>query len=134
MLRRREWWLAVVEVNWNRMTWCANQQIDLVEDCPGAELNGQFLEIFEKLPYLGDTIRARGSEFDSVTTRIRSEWSMFRDLVSLLASGGFPIGAKGIYCACARSIKLYGIETWPVKEEDEIRLERNDTNDYRIGD
>ena len=106
----------------------------MVEDCPGAELNGQFLEIFEKLPYLGDTIRARGSEFDSVITRIRSEWSMFRDLLSLLASGGFPIGAKGIYCACGRSIKLYGTETWPVIEKDEIRLERNDNDDYRIGD
>ena len=88
----------------------------------------------EKLPYFGDTIRARGSAVDSVITRIRSEWSMFRDLESLLASGGFPVGAKGIYSACARSIKLYGIETWPVKEEDEIRLERNDTDDYRIGD
>ena len=82
----------------------------------------------EKLPYFGDTIRARGSAVDSVITRIRSEWSMFRDLVSLLASGGFPVGAKGIYSACARSIKLYEIETWPVKEEDEIRLERNDTD------
>ena len=100
----------------------------MVKDCPGAELNGQFLEILEKLPYFGDTIRARGSAVDSVITRIRSEWSMFRDLVSLLASGGFPVGAKGIYSACARSIKLYGIETWPVKEEDEIRLERNDTD------
>ena len=106
----------------------------MVEDCPGAELNGQFLEILEMLPHLGDTIQARGSAVDSVITRISSEWSMFRDLVSLLASGGFPIRAKGIYCACACSIKLYGIETWPVKEKDEIRLERNDNNDYRIGD
>ena len=106
----------------------------MVEDCPRAELNGQFLEVLEKLPYLGDTIRASGSTVNSVITRIRSEWSMFKDLVSLLASGGFPVGAKGIYSACARSIKLYGIETWPVKEEDEIRLETNDTDDYRIRD
>ena len=106
----------------------------MVEDCPGAELNGQFLEILEKLPYLGDTIRATGSAVDSVITRIRSEWSMCRDLVSLLTSGDFPVGAKGIYSTCAHSIKLYGIETWPVKEEYEIRLERNDTDDYRIAD
>ena len=106
----------------------------MVEDCQGAELNGQFLEILEKLPYLGDTIQARGSAVDSVITRLRSEWSMFRDLVSLLASGGFPVGAEGIYSTCACSIRLYGIETWPVKEEAEIRLERNDTDDYRIAD
>ena len=59
---------------------------------------------------------------------------MCRDLVSLLTSGDFPVGAKGIYSTCAHSIKLYGIETWPVKEEYEIRLERNDTDDYRIAD
>ena len=62
----------------------------MVEDCPGAELNGQFLETLEKLPYLGDTIRARGSAVDNVITRIRSEWIMFRDLESLLGRGGFP--------------------------------------------
>ena len=38
--------------------------------------------------YLGDTIGARVIAVDNVATRIRSGWSKFRDLVSLLANGG----------------------------------------------
>jgi len=39
----------------------------------------------------------------------------------------FPLRTKGrLYQACVRSVMLYGSETWPVKEEDVVRLERND--------
>ena len=31
---------------------CANQQVNIAEDCPGIELNGQSLEIVEKFCYL----------------------------------------------------------------------------------
>ena len=31
---------------------CANQQVNIAEDCPGIELNGQSLEIVEKFFYL----------------------------------------------------------------------------------
>ena len=49
------------------------------------------------------------------------------DLVSLLAIRGLPLGKKGrLYSTCVRSFMLYGSETRPVKEEDQIRYERND--------
>ena len=51
----------------------------------------------------------------------------------LLASRGPPLGAKGrLYSGCVLSIMLYGSETWPIKEEDVVRLERNDTRIVRL--
>ena len=39
----------------------------------------------------------------------------------------FARQAKGRLCSiCVLSVTLYGIEAWPVKEEDVIRLEQND--------
>lgn len=71
------------------------------------------------------TIGFGGSVFDSVIIRI-SGWSKFRDLVPLLASRGLPLRAKvRLYSACVGSIRLYGSETWLVKKDDVIRLERN---------
>ena len=44
-----------------------------------------------------------------------------------LVSRSFPVGAKcRLYSACGHSVMLNGSETWPVKEEDVIRYERND--------
>ena len=45
----------------------------------------------------------------------------------LLACRGLPLGTKcRFYYACVRSVMLYDSETWPVKEEDVIKLKRND--------
>ena len=110
----------------------ANQQTDMTEDCPCLELNGQSLEITENFCYLGDTIRARGSAFDSAIIRIKSGQNKFRDFVLLLASRGLPLGAKGrLYSGCVGRVMLYGSETQPVKEEDMIKLEVNDARMFR---
>ena len=94
--------------------------------------NGQTLEVVEKFCYLGDTIGARGGAEDSITGRIRSGWSKFRELVPLLASKGLSLASKGrLYQACVRSVMLYASETWPLKEEDLARLERNDASMVR---
>ena len=85
------------------------------------ELNGQSLEFVEK-NYLGDTTGAVGGTVDSVIAR-----SKFRDLGSLLTSRCLLLGAKyRLYSACICSVMLYGNQTWPAKEEDVIKLERND--------
>ena len=50
----------------------------------------------------------------------------------MLASRGFPLGAKGrLYSACVCSVMLYGTETWSVKKEDVIGLENNDAKMVR---
>ena len=69
---------------------CASQQTDKTADCPGIELNAQFLEIVEKF-CLCDTIITREGAFNSAITRIWSEWCEFRYLVTLLASRGLPL-------------------------------------------
>ena len=51
---------------------CTNQQTDISVDSAGIELSGLSLEIVEKF-YLGDTIGARRSAFNTVITRIRSK-------------------------------------------------------------
>ena len=48
-------------------------------------------------------------------------------MLPLLTGRTFTLRTKGrLYQACVRSVMLYGSETWPVKEEDVVRLERND--------
>ena len=77
----------------------------------------------ERFCYFGDTIGTRGDVFGSVITRNKRRWCKFRYLVRLLASRGFPLGVKGrLYFAYVRSFMLYESETWPVKEEDVVRL------------
>ena len=46
------------------------------------------------------------------------------DLVPLLATGGFSLGANDRYSTCVSNVMLYGTETWPVKEQNESRLQR----------
>ena len=100
---------------------CVKQQRGKGEHFQGIELNGQSLEIVEKFSYLGVVILARWGAVDSVTISIRRRLNAFRDLVSLLASRDFPLGTKGRLCSmCVRS------ETWPVKKEYMIRLDRSD--------
>ena len=90
---------------------------------PSIELNGQPFGIVDNFCYLGDKIGTRGG--DSVTANIRSEWSKFRDLVPLLASRGVHLGVRSrLYSTCVHSARFYGIDTWPVKEEDLIRLDK----------
>ena len=58
--------------------------------------------------------------------------SKFRGVVPLLASRGLSLGAKArLYSACMHSIMLYWGKRWPSKEEDVIRLERNDARMVR---
>ena len=91
--------------------------------------NGQTLEVVEKFCYLGDTISTRGGEEDSITGRIRSGWSKFRESVPLSESKWLSLASKGrLYQVCVRSVMLYASEKWPLKEEDLAKLERNDVS------
>ena len=88
---------------------CANQQIDIAEDCPDVELNKQSLKIVENMVIL---VTQQELQQDIVITGIRNRWSKFRDMVLFLTKGDFPIAANGrLYSACACSFMLYGSET-----------------------
>ena len=73
---------------------------------------------------LSGAVGAGEAAVDSIVTRIRSGWSSFRGFMLLLASRGLTLGSKGRF-RMHSSVMLYGSETWPVKEDDVIRLERN---------
>ena len=86
----------------------------------------------ETFCYLVDTVGARRNAVDSVITRIKKKLIKVRDLVPFLASRGLILGGNGrSYSACAHSGALYEREIWPVKEEDVIRLERDDVRMVR---
>lgn len=73
-------------------------------------MNGQSLEVMEKVWYLGDAIGA----FHSVLARKSDGWNEFRGLLPFLTRIGFPLGAKGrLYSAFLHSFLLYESEAWP---------------------
>ena len=85
------------------------------------------LEVVDKFCYLGDTICASGGARESSVARTRSGWKKFRELLPILTSRVLSMTTKGkIHESCVRSVMLYGSETWGVKEEDLVKLERNE--------
>ena len=63
-----------------------------------------------------------GAEASSVTCT-KCAWKKFREMLPILSSHTFSLKKKGFfYQACVRPVLLYGSETWPVKEEDLVRL------------
>ena len=72
-------------------------------------------------------LSAGGGAEASSATRTRCAWKKFRELLPILSSRTFSLKKKGsFYQACVRPVLLYGSETWPVKEEDLVRLRRTE--------
>ena len=68
----------------------------------------------------------------SLVTSTRCAWKKFRELLLILSSRTFSLKKKGsFYQACVRPVLLYGSETWPVKEEDLVRLHRTEMSMLR---
>ena len=85
----------------------------------------QKLECVGAFRYLGDTIGVGGGAEDASRARVRCAWAKFRELAPILASRGASLRVKGkIYRACVQRVLVYGSETWPMKSEDLLRLER----------
>ena len=90
-------------------------------------INGTPLEVVEMFCYLGDMFSSYGGVEEAVVARVRSGWKKFRELLPVLTTRGFSLRSKGrMYQACVRSVMLYASETWALREEDLVRLERND--------
>jgi len=86
----------------------------------GASAN---LEIVVKFCYLGDMLSVDGDADAAVEARIRIGWNKFRQLVPLLTSISL-IRRGRLYSSCVRSCMLHGSETWPVRKENEVALQR----------
>jgi len=60
-----------------------------------------------------------------VEARIRSGWNKFRQLVPSLTNRDISLIRRGrLYSSCVRSSMLHESETWPVRKENEVALQR----------
>ena len=78
----------------------------------GASAN---LEFVDKFCYFGEMLSVDGDADAAVEARIRIGWNKFRKLVPLLT----------------QSSMLHGSETWPVRKESEVALQRADVRMVR---
>ena len=96
------------------------------------QLAGNELEVVSKFCYLGDMLDGTGSAESSVICRIQCGWKKFRELLPLITNRAIPLKVRGqMYNSCVRSVILYGSETWPVKMEDNQRLQRTEMSMIR---
>jgi hypothetical protein len=62
-----------------------------------------------------------------VVARARGAWKKFRELPSILTFKRAFLNLKGkVFGSCVRSCTMYGSETWPMKKEHELMLERTE--------
>jgi len=57
--------------------------------------------------------------------QLRIGWNKFRHLVPFLSKKGISLIVRGrLYSSCMRRSKLHGSETWPIRKENEVALQR----------
>ena len=83
------------------------------------------LELVDKFCYLGDMLSVDGDADAAVEARIRIGWNKFRQLVPLLTNKDVSLIMRGrLYSSCVRSSMRHGSETWPVRKENVVALQR----------
>jgi len=66
-----------------------------------------------------------GDADGAVEARIRIGWNKFKQLVPLLTNRDISLIRRGrLYSSCVRRSMLHGSETWPVRKENEVALQR----------
>ena len=84
------------------------------------------LEVVASFCYLGDMLSAGGGCEMAVTTRVKTAWKKFRELLPVLTSSRLSCGARGRVCgSCVRSAMLHASETWPLTKTNLQRLQHN---------
>ena len=85
------------------------------------------LEVVASFCYLGDMLSAAGGCELSTTTRVKTTWKKFKDLLPVLSSRHLSFKTRGrVYSFCVRSAMLHASETWPLTKPNLQRLQRND--------
>ena len=63
----------------------------------------------------------------TVTTRVKTAWKKFRELLPVLTSPYLSYKTRGqVYSSCVRSAMLHASETWPLTKMNLQRLQGND--------
>jgi len=60
----------------------------------------------------------------AVEARIRIGWNKFRQLVLLFTNKDVSLIMRRLYSSCVQSSILHRSETWPVRKENEVALQR----------
>ena len=77
--------------------------------------------------YLGDMLSAAGGCGLSTTTRVKTAWKKFKDLLPVLSWHHLSFKTHGhVYSSCVRSAMLHASETWPLTKPNLQHLQRND--------
>ena len=85
------------------------------------------LELVASFCYLGDMLSAASGCELSTTTRVKTTWKKFKDLLPVLSSRHLSFKTRGrVYSSCVRSAKLHASETWPLTKPNLQHLQRND--------
>ena len=73
------------------------------------------LEVVASLCYLGDMLSAAGGCELSTTTRVKTVWKKFKDLLPVLSSRHLSFKTRGrVYSSCVRSAMLHASDIWPL--------------------
>ena len=111
-----------------RCTWCQGTARSL-DGKPQKEVQVRpdKLEVVASFCYLGDMLSAAGGCELSTTTRVKTAWKKFKDLLSVLSSRHLSFKTRGhVYSSCVRSAMLHASETWPLTKPNLQHLQRND--------
>ena len=85
------------------------------------------LEVVASICYLEDILSAAGGCELSTTTRAKTDWKKFKELLPVTSSQHISFKTSGrVYSSCVRSAVLHASETWPLTKTNLIRLQRND--------
>ena len=84
------------------------------------------LEVVASFCYLGDMLSAGGGCEIVVTTRVKTAWKKFRELLPVLTSRQISYKTRGhVYSSLARSAMLHASETWPLTKTNLQCLQHN---------
>ena len=85
------------------------------------------LEVVASFCYLGDMLSAAGGCELSTTTRVRTAWKKFKDLLPVLSLCHLSFKTHGcVYSSCVWSAMLHASGTWPLTKPNLQCLQRND--------
>ena len=91
------------------------------------EVGNDKLEVVPFFCYLGDMLSAAGGCDHATTTRVKTAWKKFKELLPVLSSRHLSYKTRGrVYSSCVRNAMLHASETWPLTKPTLQRLRRND--------
>jgi len=94
--------------------------------------NGVSLEKVDKFCYLGDMLDADGGCDSAVTARVKFAWNKFCKYLPILTGKEFSLKLKGmVYATCLKSCLMHGSESWPMKVEHELKMNRTEMSMMR---